>query len=550
MSVRFATPASNAHRHQLLIRHILEGSIAAAAEQEIVYRGEHRQSYADLLERVNRLAGMLKTLGVRPGETVAVMDWDSHRYLEAYFAVPMMGAVLQTVNVRLSTEQLVYCLRSSTASVLLFHRDFAPLLDAVLPHLPGIRCRVLIADGEDFCKEGTEGEYEELLSASHARFDFPEFDENALATTFHTTGTTGNPKAVSFSHRQLVLHALSLTATLASQPDGQGFRRGDVYMPLTPMFHVHAWGMPYVATMAGAKQVYPGRYEPELLLKLKRDERVNFSHCVPTVLQMLLGAATAAGHKSIGPWTLLIGGSALSSSLQETAATFGINALAGYGMSETAPTICVARHDRNAANDRGAALRRAGMPIPLVQTMIVDPDMNPLPADGRSEGELVLRAPWLTQSYEGDVAASEGLWRGGWLHTQDLAVIDQNGAVAIRDRLKDVIKTGGEWVSSTQVEDLIMLHPDVAEAAVIAIPDMKWGERPFAFVVPIASAAASLTADLLRNHLVAFVDKGLLNRIAIPENIAIVESLPRTSVGKIDKKNLRTHFEGRSAAKA
>lgn len=550
MSVRFATPASTAYRHQLLIRHILEGSIATAAEQEIVYRGEHRQTYTDLLERVNRLASMLKTLGVRPGETVAVMDWDSHRYLEAYFAVPMMGAVLQTINVRLSTEQLVYCLRSSTASVLLFHRDFAPLLDAILPQLPGIRCRVLIADGEEFCKDGTEGEYEELLSASHARFDFPEFDENALATTFHTTGTTGNPKAVSFSHRQLVLHALSLTAALASQPDGQGFRRGDIYMPLTPMFHVHAWGMPYVATMAGAKQVYPGRYEPELLLTLKCEEKVNFSHCVPTVLQMLLGAATAAGHKSIGPWTLLIGGSALSSSLQETAATFGINVLAGYGMSETAPTICIARHDRNATDNRSAALRCAGMPIPLVQTMIIDPNMNPLPADGRSEGELVLRAPWLTQSYEGDVAASEGLWRGGWLHTQDLAVIDQNGTVVIRDRLKDVIKTGGEWVSSTQVEDLIMLHPDVAEAAVIGIPDVKWGERPFAFVVPIASAAASLTADLLRNHLVGFVEKGLLNRIAIPGNIAIVENLPRTSVGKIDKKNLRTQFEGNGTSKA
>jgi fatty-acyl-CoA synthase len=391
MSVRFATPASTTYRYQLLIRHLLEGSIATAADQEIVYRGEHRQSYSDLLERVTRLASMLKSLGVRSGETVAVMDWDSHRYLEAYFAVPMMGAVLQTVNVRLSAEQLVYCLRSSTASVLLFHRDFSPLPDAILPQLPDIRCRVLIADGEDFCKDGTEGEYEELLCASNARFDFPEFDENALATTFHTTGTTGNPKAVGFSHRQLVLHALSLTAALASQPDGQGFRRGDIYMPLTPMFHVHAWGMPYVATMAGAKQVYPGRYEPGLLLKLKLDEKVNFSHCVPTVLQMLLGAATAAGHTSIGPWTLLIGGSALSQSLQETAATFGINVLAGYGMSETAPTICIARHDGNTAEDRGVALRRAGSPIPLVQTMIVDQDMNPLPADGRTEGELILR---------------------------------------------------------------------------------------------------------------------------------------------------------------
>jgi len=543
MNVRFATPSPGGHQYQLLIRHILEGALVSAGDQEIVYRDQHRETYREMSERINRLAGALAMLGTAQGDTVAVMDWDSHRYLEAYFAVPMMGAVLQTVNPRLSPEQLIYCLQSTGASVLIFHHDFAPLVEGILENLPKLRHRIIIADGsEQSLTAVCEGEYEELLASRSSWFDFPTFDENALATTFHTTGTTGNPKAVSFSHRQLVLHTMAMMAALATQPDGQAFRRSDVYMPLTPLFHVHAWGMPYVATMAGVKQVYPGRYEPAMLLKLKQNEDVTFSHCVPTVLQMILDGLGAAAIENVGPWTMIIGGSALSTTLHRAAQSRGIAALAGYGMSETGPGIALARYsaDGSAAEGREEALAQSLWPIPLVQASIVDDQNRFVEANGVSQGELVLRAPWLTASYEGDAAASANLWLGGWMHTQDMATIRSDGTIIIRDRLKDVIKSGGEWVSSTQIESLLMLLPSVAEAAVVAVPDLKWGERPYIFVVPAANSAAVPTVESVKSHLEHYVALGKLNRIAVPEKVEFVDRLPRTSVGKIDKKQLRS----------
>jgi len=535
MPVQLAVSAAETHTYQLLVHHILEGAVLAAPEQEIVYRDRHRQTYRQLRDRVNRLASALTSLGVSEGDTVAMMDWDSHRYLETYFAVPMMGAVLQTVNFRLSAEQLIYCVRSSNASVLIFHRDFAAVVDAIRPHLPELRQFILIADHNDLASGPTEIEYETLLTSGSPQFSFPVFDENAVATTFHTTGTTGNPKAVSFSHRQLVLHTLAVTAALASQPDGQALRRDDVYMPLTPMFHVHAWGIPYIATMLGIKQVYPGRYEPEMLLGLRQSEKVSFSHCVPTVLQMILSAAESKGIVGLGPWTMLIGGSALPRSLQSAAESSCLSALAGYGMSESGPAIAIARYVGDGL-DRATALCRAGYPIPLVQAQIVGDDMQVLPWDDKVQGELVLRAPWLTASYCGDLEASQSLWRGGWLHTQDIASIDSNGAVTIRDRIKDVIKSGGEWVSSTQLEELILQHPGVRDVAVVGVADQKWGERPVAIVV---GKNEFIDQSVVKEHLQHFVDAGNLNRIAVPAEILFTESLPKTSVGKTDKKQLR-----------
>lgn len=535
MALKFARPAPEADRPQLLIRHILEGALAPFGMQEIVYRDQARQTYADLSDRVHRLASALATLGVGQGATVAMLDWDSHRYLEAYFAVPMMGAVLQTVNLRLSADQLVYCLTSSGAEVAIVHRDFLQIIDGLRSRLPNIRQVVAIADG-DAPPEGVT-EYEVILAAGAADYPFRDFDEHALATTFHTTGTTGLPKAVSFSHRQIVLQALALMATLATQPDGQALRRDSVYMPLTPMFHVHAWGVPYVATMLGVKHVYPGRYDPRLILQLQRQERVTFSHCVPTVLQMIL---TAVHQQPLStPWAMVIGGSALPTPLRIAAASVGITAFAGYGMSETGPATCIARSDETGPM-ADADLRRAGYPLPLVQVAIVNEAMERLPTDGSAAGELVLRSPWLTASYSDNEEASVGLWHGGWLHTQDLATIDPTGAVTIQDRIKDVIKSGGEWVVPTQVEELLLLHDMVAEAAVIGIPDDRWGERPYAFVV---CSAVEGDAATLRDHLSTHVSGGRLTRMALPEGFAFLAALPRTSVGKTDKRRLRAIFD-------
>jgi fatty-acyl-CoA synthase len=534
MPLRFAT--AQVDTRPLLIRQILEGALVTAAGQAIIYREGHRQTYAHLGARVHRLASMLESVGVVPGTTVAFMDWDSHRYLEAYFAIPMMGAVLQTVNPRLSPGQITYCLDSSAAAVLVFHRDFAELVSRIKPALAKIKCTIIISDGQPVASMHGAHLYEVAMSRAADRYPFTEFDENALATTFHTTGTTGAPKAVSFSHRQLVLHTLALMATLGNQPPGEGFRRGDVYMPLTPMFHVHAWGLPYVATLAGAKQVYPGRYEPSLLVRLIREERVTFSHCVPTVLQMVLEAAEAAGNPWLGPCTILVGGSPLTQALQSAATRAGVTTVVGYGMSETAPVISISRSSVAGAIDD---TRKAGYPLPLVETAIVDDSMNKQPVDGMAKGELVLRAPWLTRSYEGDPDASKELWRGGWMHTQDIASIALDGCITIRDRLKDVIKTGGEWISSAQIEDLLQQHAQVREAAVIAVADRKWGERPLAFVVLWQSDGGADLGERLCQHLDAFVANGTISRFAIPTRVMAIDALPRTSVGKIDKKHLR-----------
>lgn len=509
------TPAEDAYGYPLLIRHLL-ANVAQQTSAEIV-SGQRRLSYHDLLDRVTRLATLLSERGVRAGDTVAVMDWDSHRYLECYFAIPMMGAVLQTVNVRLSPAQIEYTLRESGASFVLHHADFGPLFDEIRPNLPAIRDSIRMEE------DARADSYEALIAATAPSFQFADFNENAIATTFHTTGTTGNPKQVFFSHRQLVLHTLALAATLANQPVGQGLRRGDVYMPMTPMFHVHAWGLPFVATMLGLKQVYPGRYDPKRLLALKQRELVSFSHCVPTILRMLLDARD--GEESLAPWTVVIGGSALPPSLAEEADRAGVSTLVGFGMSETGPVVALARSPAGDA----AELCRAGFPLPLVHARV----------DEERGSELILRAPWLTQGY-GSQTASNELWEGGWLHTGDVAALD-DGAIRIVDRLKDVIKTGGEWVSSIAIEDLLMELPSVAEAAVIGVPDDKWGERPIAFVV--AAAGGSMpSAELLREGLMRHVDTGRLSSYAIPERQLVLDGLPRTSVGKVDKKALRARL--------
>ncbi len=340
------------------------------------------------------------------------------------------------------------------------------------------------------------GEHENLLAAASPDYDFPDFDENTQATTFYTTGTTGLPKGVYYSHRQLVLHSIAGLALFGMAGSQGRFSRDDVYMPITPMFHVHAWGFPWSATLAGTKQVYPGRYEPAMLVKLIKSEGVTFTHGVPTILQMLLNAAAAAKVDLHG-LKMVIGGSALPKALAKQALAAGIDIFAGYGMSETGPLAAVSHvSSRDLSGDPDGEVEfrtRAGIAGPLVDLRIVDPDMKDIPHDGKSAGEIVLRAPWLTQGYYNNPEGSEQLWAGGYLHTSDIAVISPGGHVHITDRIKDVIKTGGEWVSSLQIEDLISQCAGVAEAAVIGVKDDKWGERPLALVVKKPSGADGLT---------------------------------------------------------
>jgi len=536
----------SAHASQLTLGEILAQGIARAPGQAIVHPNGERYTYADLERRVHRLAGMLARLGVKPGSTVAVMDWDSHRYLEAYFAVPMMGAALHMVNVRISPEQVLYTIEHARDDVILVHADFLPLLEGIRAKIRHDVKLVLLADQAPTpaTKSSFEGEYEALLAAAPPSFEFPPLPEDTRATTFYTTGTTGLPKGVYYSHRQLVLHTLTLAGTLANAPHAT-FGATDVYMPITPMFHVHAWGLPYVATLLGVKQVYPGRYLPDALLRTIARERVTFSHCVPTILQMMLGHPVAQ-ETDLHGWKVIIGGSALPVALARTAVDRGIDVIAGYGMSETGPILTLAHlrpHLRELDPELQIAYRcRAGRPIPLVQLRIVDASMNDVPHDGVSQGEVVVRAPWLTPGYLHEAERSEELWRGGWLHTGDVGVIDGEGYLKIVDRIKDVVKTGGEWVSSLDIEDLILRVAGVAEAAVIGIPDEKWGERPIAFIVAKPGVPAP-TEDAIRKHVAQFAGTGTISKYAVPDRVHLVDAIPKTSVGKLDKKVMRARMQ-------
>ena len=415
MSAKSIDVTPSAYSYPLLIKQLLHTPLATNPRQEIVYADKLRYTYEAFFRRINRLGHALSGLGIVAGDTVAVMDWDSHRYLECFFAVPMLGAVLQTVNVRLSPEQILYTLNHAEADVVLVNRDFLEVLGQIRPNMSTVRKFVLLEDDNLALPAGFAGEYESLLAGCRDQFDFPDFDENTRATTFYTTGTTGLPKGVYFSHRQLVLHTLAVTGALALAPKQGGFHRDDVYMPLTPMFHVHAWGLPYVATLAGVKQVYPGRYVPEAILKLIEREKVTFSHCVPTIMHMLL-TAPYAGQVDLSGWKVIIGGSALTLALAEAAMAKGIDVFAGYGMSETGPIVTLDQVPLDAQADtehRMTTRTRTGRPIPLVDLRTVDADMATLPRDGSSAGEVVVRSPWLTQGYLHNPEASESLWAAG-----------------------------------------------------------------------------------------------------------------------------------------
>lgn len=542
LQTRVIPPTANANQAPLLIKRLLLSGSRYEKTREIVYRDQMRYSYATFNERVARLANVLSEAGVKAGDTVAVMDWDSHRYLECMFAIPMIGAVLHTINIRLSADQILYTMNHAEDRFVLVNSEFVPLYKGIEAQLTTVEKTILLTDGVEKSAElpNLVGEYETLLAAASAKYDFAEFDENSVATTFYTTGTTGNPKGVYFTHRQLVLHTLAEASVLGSLDSVRLLGTDDVYMPITPMFHVHAWGIPYVATMLGIKQVYPGRYEPDMLCQLIREEKVTFSHCVPTILQMMLNAPSAQGYDFAG-LKVIIGGSALNRALYEAAKARGIQLTAAYGMSETCPLIsCAHINDelKAGSEDERVTYRiKAGVPVPLVEAALMGADGQLLPADGETQGELVLRAPWLTMGYFNEPQKSAELWEHGWLHTGDVATLDDFGFIDIRDRIKDVIKTGGEWLSSLELEDLISRHAAVREVAVVGIPDPQWGERPFALLV--LREGQALDAKGLKEHLIPFVELGHINKWAIPSQIAIVTDIPKTSVGKLDKKRIR-----------
>lgn len=553
IQTRIIPRTPSAYDPPMIIKMLFDQVTKYNPQREIVYRDLFRMNYLTFDKRVRQLANVLAEAGVKGGDTVAVMDWDSHRYLECFFAVPCLGAVLHTINIRLSPAQILYTMNHAEDKFVVIHEDFVPIIEAIKGQLTTVEKYIIVSD-KVYQNSDAElvttsfpvvGEYESLLKNASESYDFPDFDENTLATTFYTTGTTGNPKGVYFSHRQLVMHTFCLMAYFP------GYRalpldNRDVYMPITPLFHVHGWGFPFLATMLNFKQVYSGRYEPEMLLKLLIKEKVTFSHCVPTILNMLVNSPVAK-QVDLSNWKVLIGGSALTRGLAKAALELGINITQGYGMSETAPIMSVVHlNDEQlelGIEEQLAYRTKAGKIAPFVELKLMDDDGNFLPHDSEAVGELVARGPWMTQGYFKDVVASETLWAGGWLHTGDVATIGTDYYVTIADRVKDVIKTGGEWVSSLDIENLLSQVEGVAESAVIGFPDAKWGERPHAILVIKPDYQDKLTPESIKAGLQAKVDSGEINRWYVPDNIKFVAEIPKTSVGKIDKKRIRAEMK-------
>jgi fatty-acyl-CoA synthase len=558
IKTRLIPQTPSAYDQPLLIKTLLAQSLRYNPEREIIYRDLFRMDYHEFNRRVRRLANALTDLGIASGDTVAVMDWDSHRYLECFFAVPAMGAVLHTINVRLSPAQILYTINHAEDSIILIHEDFIPIIDAIRPQITSTDRFVILSD-KVYSKSReslvdtafeTQSEYESLLSKASDKYDFPDFSENTWATLFYTTGTTGNPKGVYFSHRQLFLHTMGLMTYFCGY-EALPFSHRDVYMPITPLFHVHAWGFPLVATLLNNKQVYPGRYEPEMLLKLLIGEKVTLSHCVPTILNMLVSSPIIR-QVDLSNWKVIIGGSALTRGLAKAALDLGINVTQGYGMSETAPVMSIVHlNDEQLGWDQEKQLElrtKAGRMAPFVEMKLVNEEGEPVPSDGNSVGEIVARSPWMTQGYYKDPESSERLWKDGWLHTGDVGTIGPDYYVTISDRVKDVIKTGGEWVSSLDIENIFSQIEGVAEVAVIGLPDKQWGERPYALVVARPDYVGQLTPESIGQQLLVRAEKGEIKKWYLPDRIIMVPEIPKTSVGKIDKKKIRLEIQEKLTA--
>ncbi|SFU53494.1 long-chain fatty acid--CoA ligase [Alicyclobacillus macrosporangiidus] len=531
--------------YPLLLKTILYRAVTVFPDQEIVSRdfsGMHRYTYRDLDERVRRLANALASLGVAPGERVASFAWNNHRHLELYFAVPCSQRVLHTVNIRLFREQIVYTVNHAEDKVMFVDEDLVPLIASLAPELKTVRQYVIMTDKRELPDVPLPGAilYEDLLSQHSPDYEFPEFDERSPAVMAYTSATTGDPKGVVYSHRGLFLHCLTcLTGELGVDDD-------DVTMPIVPMFHVNAWGRPYTDTWAGCKQVYPGaRPTPEVLCDLIQEEKVTFSAGVPTIWMGVLQHVLANPGKYDFSHVryFMSGGAAMPAALtQQFQEKLGVRLLQGYGQTETTPVTFInslkAKHRRLTGPELYRLRTKTGLLLPGLEMRVVDAEGREVPHDGKSMGELLLRGPWVIDAYYKLPEKSEEAFVDGWFRTGDVVTVDEDGYLQVVDRTKDLIKSGGEWISSVDLENAIMAHPDVAEAAVIGIASEKWQERPLACVVLKPSARGKVTKEDLRRFLEDKVAKWW-----IPDDFVFIDEIPKTSVGKFYKRALRTQYE-------
>jgi len=495
-----------------------------------------RRSYAETVERSARLANVLRELGVGNDDRVATFMWNNAEHLESYLAIPAMGAVLHTLNIRLFPDQVTYIANHADDRVVIANCSLVPLLAKVLPDMETVQTVLVTGDG-DFSELESSGKqvlsYDEMVSAASASYDWPEdVDERSAAAMCYTSGTTGNPKGVVYSHRSCWLHSMSVCTA-----NNNGLGADDRTMPIVPMFHANAWGTPYAAFMSGADLVMPDRFlQAEPLIGLIEAERVTISAAVPTIWNDILQFLRANPGRDLSSIrAVMCGGSAVPRALIKAFdEEFGITIIQGWGMTETSPVAALAKPPAGVTGDRAWDYQsKAGRLLFGVEGRIVDDAGEVQPRDGKAVGELQVRGPWITASYYKDDDPEK--FDGEWLRTGDVGTLDPQGYITLTDRSKDVIKSGGEWISSVELEAELMAHPDVLEAAVVGVPDEKWQERPLACVVP--HEGKSCKPDELRTWLADRVAKWWL-----PERWALIEEVPKTSVGKFDKKVLRKAY--------
>ena len=495
--------------------------------------------YGEWAERTRRLGGVLDALGISADGRVGTFAWNSARHLELYFAAPCTGRVLHTLNIRLFPEQLTYIVNHADDEVIFVDRSLLGLLAPLLSTFERLRYLVVMDDGAGDIPADLAGhealDYEELLAAAPPVDFAPITDENRAASMCYTSGTTGNPKGVVYSHRSTFLHTMG-----AMMADSLGARESDRILPVVPMFHANAWGLAHAGVACGADLVMPGRdLSGRAIADLIVDERITIAAGVPTIWMQVL--PELAGRDTSALRAIPCGGSAVPKALSEAyREQLGLPILQAWGMTETSPISAVCRLDGDEESlpvEEQAELRTmVGRPSFCVETRVVDPDtLEPQPWDGETSGELQCRGPWIAATYYDDERAGESFTADGWLKTGDVAVVDGRGRVRLVDRTKDLIKSGGEWISSVEIENELMAHPSIAEAAVIGVPHPRWSERPLACVVP--AAGSEITKDEILEYLAPRLAKW-----QVPDDVVFIDEVPKTSVGKFSKKSLRERF--------
>ncbi len=532
-------------RYELLAHRILEGAAVRFPRKEIITRvgeGTHRYTYADLFTRTARLGNALRELGIGVGDRVGTFAWNNYRHLEAYFAPATIGAVTHTVNIRLAQDDMAYIINHAGDKALLIDPDLAPLIEGIADRLTNVQHFVILGDPDEVTTTLPGAvSYETLLAAASSEYQPQYVDEYSTMGLCYTSATTGLPKAVAYSHRAVYLHSMASAMT-----DMFDLSERDIVMAIVPMFHANCWGLPFVTTMTGASQVFPGaRPDPRVICELIEQEGVTLSGGVPTIWIAVLDYLSRSGveYDLSSLSRLISGGSAVPLAVHQAYRDrLGVEIIHAYGMTEAAPLISVNRRrswlDSLSEQEQLELCAKQGTVAPGIETRLVGENGEEIEWDGEQRGELLFRGPWIASEYVNDERSGE-TFVDGWYHSGDIASIDQDGYIQIADRTKDMVKSGGEWISSVDLESAIMAHPDVLEAAVIAVPHPQWQERPLACVVQRADPSGPLTKEII----LEFIEPRFA-RWWLPDDVVFIDEIPKTSVGKFDKKVLRERFEG------